>query len=215
MTVTTFDIVGTCPLMINSTRGINPLDPLHKEIRPLTSKKTKDRTEEDTMLMYRLKWEQALYYDPDLGPYLLAECVWKATQEAARISKNGKKIERGVVILGDPRLPLKYDGPRDLQGLWNAGIYVDIRNGKPQAGGAIMLSRPIFPEWSVTCSFNLENTVIEEQQFLSFVVFAGRLIGIGAYRRRFGRFSVWQNGVEIGENGRPIAAAKNSRRAAA
>lgn len=200
MPMITVTLEGVSPLMVNSARGLNPLDELTREVKALGTKRKK--TDEDTLLLLKTKFEQSLYYDRKLGPYLPAFNIRKCAIEAARKSKRGTAVQQGVAIVGDERLPLKYDGPRDPQKMWEAG-FADIRAAWA-SGRGIQASRALFREWSVEATFNLDYSVIEEQEFLSYLVLGGRIIGVGTYRDRFGRFTVWQSGAEIGDNGKPL-----------
>lgn len=184
----TIKLTGTGTLMMCNPRTANPLDEYSKAIKELTSKRKRtDKEEED---LRRLKWEAALYYDKELGPYVPTEMFWRSLQDAARLSREGKSIERGVTIAGD-KVRLDYDGPRKINDMFAAGKYVDVRQAKPRSGGLVIVARPIFPPpWHATFDVVYDPDQINQANLLAHADKAGKLIGIGTYRRSFGRYSV-------------------------
>jgi len=99
-------------------------------------------------------------------------------------------VERGIII-ADPAVPLDYDGPRDLAGLWNNGTgrFIDRRMAKINRA-PIVAVRPAFPDWSCTFRLELDEDVMSRDDFEYAAVKAGKMIHIGDYRRFFGAYSV-------------------------
>lgn len=186
------DVTGTVPLLMHNIRLADDQEPIVKDIKKLTAKKTK-KTEEDKMEIDRLSFAGGLYHDADLGPYIPAENVFRCLMEAGSLTRDGKKIERGV-FLHSTMAPLSYDGPRDIDSLWNGGTgkHVD-RRMVAVARQRIPRVRPIFPEWSFSMSMDIDGSIIDKDEFVDIFVKAGRLIGLGDYRRFYGKFTVEVN----------------------
>jgi hypothetical protein len=52
----------------------------------------------------------------------------------------------------------------------------------------VIRTRPIFPRWQVTVSGSLDTEQVDPDAFENIVDTAGRYIGLGDWRPRFGRF---------------------------
>src|SRR5947207_12190936 len=83
---------GTSPLLMHNGRLVDPLDPIVKKIKEVSSKRvTTDQDHED---MARLEWLGGIYFDGSVGPSIPAPNLMKCLIEGARLTRNGKKIER-------------------------------------------------------------------------------------------------------------------------
>jgi hypothetical protein len=140
--------------------------------------------------MRRIQFEGALYMDPEVGPYLPGPNIAKALLLAARIRRNGPKVERGLILVS-PINRLNYDGPRDASGLWN-----DLRfrftvpvKVPPRTGKTVMGARPIFQEWSCTATALTNPAVLPDDELLTIAQDAGQMIGVGDWRPWHGRFA--------------------------
>ena len=185
-----FTMKGSVPLMISSDHSANPLHPVAKEIKKLTGvrKKTDDLHEE----ILKLKWMACLYLDKDLGIYMPVANVWRSIHDAAKMSKSGKDIERGVQA--PPVIGFKIihtGGTNDPEKLYQNSEFIDVRMARPNGtGGKIPVARPIFREWSINASMMYDTDIIDEGRMRDFITMAGRYCGVGTYRRFFGRFDV-------------------------
>lgn len=207
-------IVGLRPLLMSNARLSNPLDPIRKELSKLTSKRTK--TETDHREIAHLEWLGGLYFTEQSGPYLPGENIEKALVEGARLTRAGKKIERGVVIDTEVN-PLAYDGPRTLDELWNARTEDTDGNTAGEAGGehrafALMKSvvvqrartirtRPRFTTWAVSAVGRYDDSVISLEELRTVASTAGNMIGLGDYRPRYGRFTAQVTEQDSAEQG--------------
>lgn len=197
------NIVGTSPLMVNSPRGIDPRDPIGKQIKLITDKGA-DMTDEDQEMVLRLKFEQSLYWEKEIGPYLPAYNIITSFQKAAGLTRKGQTIVRGVHLISSDQRPIEYDGPREIDPMWDAG-YADVRPVKPRNAGAVLGSRAMFKVWKISgLEVMLDLEQINRRNFLGFAALAGKVMGVGTYRRRYGRFAVWVDGEEIGTDGLPV-----------
>lgn len=179
-------LTGTAPLLMHNSQLADPLNPLVKEKKKVSSKRTK--TDDDHEEMARLEYLGGLYLIPGVGPYLPGQNVERALLDAARISKQGKKIERGVFIQTNEN-PIAYKGPRDAEGLW-ADTNFRLMASVKQQTARIMRCRPMFREWTCAAEGVLDPAVIDLADLVAIANTAGQMIGIGDWRPRYGRFAV-------------------------
>lgn len=181
-----FEIVlqGTGALLMHSSRLSNPLDPAAKALKRVSAKRTK--TDEDHLEMARLEHAGGLYHDASFGPFIPGENIARALVDGAKLTKRGVKVTRGVFISSDVN-PLSYDGPRDLEGLWEDPNFRHMASVK--VGTArVMRCRPTFSNWAVQAQGVLDTEVLELDELADIATTAGQLIGLGDWRPRFGRF---------------------------
>lgn len=180
-------LTGSTPLIMHNVQTADPLNHWAKEIAKITAKK-QNKTDADEVELSRLKFGAGLYYADDIGPYLPAANIFRSLIEAGTMTREGKKIERGVIFLQD-RAPLLYNGPRKLDDLWGDGStrFVDRRIVVVQRQ-RIVGTRPIFPEWGAMFEIEVDPEVINPEQFTDIAVKAGKSVGVGDYRRFYGRF---------------------------
>lgn len=182
-------LTGTQPLLMHNVQLGDPENEYVRDIGRLNALKSKitddQRSERDW-----LKFRGGLYYDDDDGPVLPAANVFRSLQQAASLTRNGKDIERGLVML-DESVPLEYDGPRTPETLWSNGKsrFVDRRMARVNRAPVVAI-RPRFNEWTAEFRFDLDEEVMNLDDFEFIAEKAGRLIRIGDYRRFFGGYSV-------------------------
>lgn len=177
-------LTGTAPLLMHNARLADPLDPVTKALKKVTGKRQK--TDDDHEEIARLEHAGSLYLDPDAGPYLPGQNVERALVDAARITKQGVKVQRGVFITTDIN-PLGYRGPRDADGLWADENYRHMASVKVQQART-MRCRPMFREWTVEADGILDPSVLDLEVLETIAVTGGQMIGLGDWRPRFGRF---------------------------
>jgi hypothetical protein len=182
-------LVGEAALVMHSGRLADPLDPAAKALKVAAKKPAKSRTDEDLEELARLEWVGGAYHDPDLGPYVPGENVERCLLDAARLTRQGKLIERGVLIMSDTN-PLAYSGPRDLAGLWADERFRLVRGVRnPGQSGRVMRCRPVFHRWTLDALGTFDASLIDAGPLQEIASTAGRLIGLGDWRPRYGRFT--------------------------
>ncbi len=175
---------GTTDLLMHNARLANPLDPAAKAVKVVTSKRTK--TDADHEELARLEHAGSLYCDEAVGPYIPGQNIERCLVDAAKVTKSGVKVTRGVFIYTDVN-PLAYPGPRDPDGLWadlNFRHFASVKVGTNR----IMRCRPVFRRWKVDAEGELDTSVLNLAELQSIAVTAGQMIGLGDYRPRYGRF---------------------------
>lgn len=179
---------GVAPLLMNNPQTINPDNEFTKLIKPIARKKTK-KTEEDEKTLRKLEFMARLYWDDSAGPVLPTYNFIQCLREAARITKQGKNIERGV-RLKQQFSKLEYEGPRTREELFDKGYY-DIRNVRNSgSGGSIMRIRPCFKDWKATFQINYLDSIISKNEIIEIAKLSGQIAGLGDFRQQFGKFDV-------------------------
>ena len=190
MQTLTIKLTGNGPILMHSDRLANPLDPIKKKMATISGKRKK--TDEDHEQMARIEWEAGMYHDADLGPYIPGRMIKSGLIAGAKKTKDGPKVKSGVLVMTD-KSPLEYKGPRDIEKMWAAGSFADIRSVVVQRA-RLMRCRPIFSDWSATFELMFDDTVVDRADILRFAETCGQMIGIGDYRPEnggdFGRFCV-------------------------
>lgn len=182
-------LTGTQPLLMHNVQLGDPENFYVREIGRLNALKGKITDDQRAERDY-LKWRGGFYYDDDLGPLLPAANVFRSLQQAAALTRNGKDIERGLVIL-DEQAALDYAGPRTPDDMWGDGKsrFVDRRMAKVNRAPVVAV-RPRFDEWSAAFRFSLDEDVMSMDDFEFIAEKAGRMIHIGDYRRFFGAYTI-------------------------
>lgn len=175
---------GTADLLMHNVRLANPLDPATKAMKAVTSKRVK--TDADHEELARLEHAGSLYSDEVVGPYIPGQNIERCLVDAAKVTKSGVKVTRGVFVYTDVN-PLAYPGPRDTASLWadqNFRHFASVKVGTSR----IMRCRPVFRTWKVDAEGELDTSVLNLSELRSIAVTAGQMIGLGDYRPRYGRF---------------------------
>jgi hypothetical protein len=193
----TLIISGVAPLVVHSDRGVNPADPLKREIAKYTGKRKK--TDEDHETISRLEFEMGLYWSDDFGPVMPVANVKKCLYEAAKKSKEGPKVKEGLLEM-ESIVPILYDGPRTIQGLYAEKDKYVYEVSVGVMGKRTMRTRPRFPEWMLEVPFIIDTERLDATDFLRFAETAGRYVGLCERRPMFGRFDVIVQ-TEGGSNG--------------
>ena len=183
-----FRITGTCPLMLNNPQTVNPMNVYAKEIKALTSKRSK--TDEDQNEIFHLKFLASCYYN-DKGQYILpANMIAKSFEAGAKENKLGAKFQRSVFVNEDCLLKFKDNGcsPEEL---WqnHSETYVDIRPVGVQKS-KIVTARMIVPEWSLEGEMEFDETQLNKSEVWLALTNAGLRYGIGTYRQCYGRYKI-------------------------
>ncbi|HEY9474166.1 MAG TPA: hypothetical protein VIS06_09985 [Mycobacteriales bacterium] len=178
---------GTRPLLMHNVQLASPMNLYAKRLKALNSKRNK--TDDDRMDIARVEFEGSLYFDDGMGPYIPAQNLFRSLVAGARLTKAGKKVERGLVMT-EFMLPLGYKGPRTVEGLWGGGesSFVDIRPVTVQRN-KVDRCRPIFREWAVEAEALIDPKVIEFEEFVEIASAAGAMEGLGDFRQMYGRFT--------------------------
>lgn len=180
-------ITGTRPFLSHADTLSDPLNPLTKYHKSLSSKRKK--TDEDYALLAESQLVTSCYYDEQLGFVMNGEMIEACIKSGAKLNKLGKVIDRAI-MLTDVVFPMTIKNcPANPQELANNPDFIYAKSVK--IGTARVMSyRPIFRDWSVEFGLMFDEEQITKEELLMVLENAGNLCGVGDWRPRFGRFSV-------------------------
>jgi hypothetical protein len=177
------DITGTTPLVMHNIQMADPTNKLVKEIKGLTSKPAKQKTDEDALEVARLEFLGGLYGPDDLYDYVYVPCwnVVRSFENAARQWRQGATIIRALTVTEEVAR-LEFGGPHDPAKLWADGRYswttsVGIQRSKTQR------TRPIFRQWSLETDLIFDEEVMDRADLERAAERAGRVEGLGDARK--------------------------------
>jgi hypothetical protein len=178
------EIAGINKLLMHNARLSDPLDPHTKRLAEITSKRKK--TDEDHREMARREWLGALYWNATHGIHIPGSNIERMLLDAARLSRDGKTVERGLFV-SDDYCRLIYQGPQSPETLIdneNFRFRASIKVGQQR----VMRTRPAFEDWSLVANGHFDEDQISPDKLKIFVKRAGSLVGLGDWRPRYGRF---------------------------
>lgn len=170
---------------MHNGRLADPLNPFAKNLKELTSKRTK--TDSDHAKISELEWHGGLYVDPEGRPCVPGENIESAFVASAKKLKLGKVAQ--AAILSDGLWPLVYDGPTEPDALFADARFRDVR-GVKVGQARVMRTRPIFRVWELKFDVAYESDDLNEGQVIQMLEIMSKAIGLGEYRPKFGRFRV-------------------------
>jgi hypothetical protein len=181
------ELTGTEALLMHNARLADPLDPMAKALKQVTGKTKK--TDDDHLDMARLEFLGGLYYDDVAGPYIPGDNISRMLVDAGRKRKLGTKVTAGCFVTSSIN-PLAYGSgePRTPQELWDCGRFSHRASAKVGMQ-RVNRTRPHFPVWSTSAAIYLDTEVLDEGDLRTLVDLGGRLVGLGDWRPRFGRFT--------------------------
>ena len=179
-------LTGISPLILHNGALANPLNPIVKKIKPMTSKKKK--TEEDMQKIMELEWLGSLYTNAK-GQIVIPDTMLEATLiGAAKKNRRGKQFQAGV-FSNERNFVLDYEGPKEAEKLkddenFQLDVMVRVQQNK------VLRRRPIFHNWGVTVSIKYDETQVSVGDVIEALEIAGSVVGFGDWRPKFGRFDV-------------------------
>lgn len=181
-----FQIVGTTSLLMHNAQLSDPLNPITRQLKDVSSKRTK--TMDDHEEMARIEFMGGLYCDDEIGPFIPGVNLHRCLVEGAKLNKLGRHVERGVIVK-DEMLPLGYKGPRNPDDLWKDANFVS-RLSVGVTTSRVMRTRPMFRTWALEADLVVDQGQLDLNQITEIAEKAGLMIGLGDYRPRYGRFDV-------------------------
>ena len=184
-------------LMTHSGRMKNPLNEYYKVLKKLTDNRKK--TDAHYLEISRIEWEGGLYLNDGVVA-IPGACIDASLFNGAKKTKNGVNWKQGATVL-EEFCPLKYKGKMiKLNGNKNGEIpnpmldefyplHLDMRpeivNKK-----AVLRSRPIFYDWSLTFTVLYDDEVFDERTIIEIIKKTGKYIGLCEKRPRIGGFEL-------------------------
>ena len=192
------DIQGTTTLLMHSPKCVNPLHPLKKAMNKLTAPRKK--TDEIHEAVSHLEWMCAAYFNEDISRpiddyltkdmylYIPTDCFMKSFVEGARSFKMGKHMTQFVTIQG---IEAAFDPHTDMPitQMWKDPRFRDVRN-VTVGRSKVMRTRPRFDKWSSVLEVRYDDTKIDFETICAAVDYAGRYVGVGDFRPKYGLYAV-------------------------
>lgn len=187
-----FTLKGISALIMCKDTLVDPFDPVTKDYKKLTSIRGKNRTEKVELELQRKGWEAMLYWDEKLGAYVPMEAILRSIEGGARKTKNGAMIREATFFDAD-RVPLKYEGPKKKDELYEGGFI--YRRSVVQGQSRVMKTRPKFPTpWTLSFELSYDPDAAKRDQIIAAAEMAGKYCGLLDVRPAlggcFGRFEV-------------------------
>ncbi len=187
LTEATFRLTGRTPLLMHNVRLADPLNEYAKAVSNLTARKKSLTDVEFAAEKARLQFLGGLYWDDEFGLHLPGYNVFRCFVEGARMSKNGIKLEQGIVDY-TPKCAVephtdKYD---DAEKIMADGHYFTTMVKIGQS--TVPSTRPQFIQWALEINFTFDTTIVDEPILVAAGEAAGRFRGLGDGRLKgYGR----------------------------
>lgn len=178
-------LTGVSPFLMHNGRLSDPLSPIVKEMKAISGKRKK--VDADLEELARLEFLGGSYADKNGCPIVPGELIEAALVNGAKKSKLGKVFKAAVFCEGD--FLLKYDGPKTMEKLWKDEKFRLTCAARVQ-NSRIMRTRPMFEKWELIADVEFLDDVVQEKDVMDAIIEAGRTVGIGDWRPKFGRFNV-------------------------
>jgi hypothetical protein len=180
-------VTGTKRLLMHSGRLADPLDPITQDLARLTSKRPK--TVADHKQISKVEWYGSLWLCDDL-PCIPADAIMGAFVGGAKVLKRGPLAEAGIAVEHDALLV--YDGPADVDELWESGKFFFRAGVKVGINAKTMRTRPSFKDWYAEFDVSYLPSIIDRAHVVQALEQAGVRRGLGDWRPRNGTFEVKQ-----------------------
>jgi len=180
----TVRIKGVCPMLMHGDRTANPLDYYAKALKKVTSKRNK--TEDDHAEISRLEFEAGMYYDKTY--YIPAANIEATLLASAKHSKSGTLIKQALLVPENGTFEFT-DSSVEPAKLYDKNGYVDMRTVKIGTSKTVR-TRPIFHDWECSFVAFLDPVKMDTDILKEVVENAGKYVGLGDYRPRYGRFEL-------------------------
>jgi hypothetical protein len=179
-----FTIESISPMLMHSDRTANPLNPHTKALKAITGKRKK--TDDDHYEIAKLEFIASCYFNSRWHiPAANFEAMLLAS---AKHFKLGTTIKQALLVPDDAEFIFS-DSKLKPEDLFRIDEYVDQRTVKVGTAKTIR-TRPIFNSYKVKFTCWLDTDKMNLEQLQQIVENAGKYVGLGDYRPRYGRFEV-------------------------
>lgn len=185
----TYKLTGLVPLVLHNARLSDALDKWTRLVAEISSKQNK--TEADIMEMARREWFGGLYLNDDDKIIMPSQNLERMIMDAAKATRMGKAVLKALIVPSFEGSILNFPGQRkSLDALWDSGDY-SLRASCKVGKSRVMRTRPMIPEWSLEFTAQWDEDVIKStKQVDDFVELGGRMVGLGDWRPKYGRFTM-------------------------
>lgn len=186
-------IRGVVPCLMCNGQSADPLNPYAKAIKQLGETSSKKRTDDWYLRMYQTQFESSLYVNENGQPYWPEDNILAMILTAAKSKRGLATLLAGGGLFVHEAHPLEYDGPKDVKGLYADSRFV-LRcmavNGSGPQKKRVVTCRPIFRQWELPLTLVYETEIVNKDEILRCLQYAGARVGLSNWRPRYGRFVV-------------------------
>jgi len=177
-------IKGETTLIMHSCAAVNPLHPLAKAMKKVTS--IRNKTEDDLETLANLEWEAGLYWDDKIGLYMPGENVEACIREGAKARKKGKDIVKGFSVT-ELKIPVDIGEKLTLEQMRDDYRFRDTRPMKVKTS-RVMRTRPRFNNWRLEFDAVYDENMLDFATIVSAIEYAGQYVGLCDSRPKYGKF---------------------------
>lgn len=177
-----FKIKSQSPMLMHSDRTANPMNEYTKKLKAITGKRKK--TDDDHLEIAKIEFEASCYFDT--GWYIPSANFEAMLLASAKHFKLGTTIKQALLVPDNSEFIFD-DCDISPEDLFSVSEYVDQRTVKVGTAKTIR-TRPIFKTWETTFTCWLDTDKMDVDTLEQIVANAGKYVGLGDYRPRFGRF---------------------------
>jgi len=180
-------ISSSAPMLQHNGELVCPTNKWALAMKEITKKRAK--TAADLIELARLEYYGGIVLTDEGRPGVPGEWLEACIKEGAKKTKQGKEATATVVV--DGIFPLEYKGPQTVEDLWadKSGKFVKSC-GARIAQAKVWRTRPMFPVWKLTFCLEYLHDIVDEKTVLDWLETAGRVVGIGDWRPKYGRFVI-------------------------
>lgn len=187
-----YTIQGIRPLLLHNGRTIDPLDPFAIEKKRISA--IRNKTEDDYRKLAEIEWEACLYWSDELGLYVPTDNLDAMLIEGAKKRRLGPKAKSGMFVDAEYGIPIQNPPgmPRntDLEGMRKHASF-RFRRAAAINKAKVMVTRVMVPTgWKITFTIEFDESLLNERNVDEMLTDAGKEVGVGTYRPKFGRFIV-------------------------
>lgn len=193
--------IGIRPLIMGNPQTVQLSNPYSVASREFNGAMKAARKKQDENILLELEakqsrndWESSAYWDGEKKEFYLPDTVIMASiKGGAQIAKKGKDVERALVM-NETEAYVKTG--RKFKTLDDAYADASFRlegpcKVPPKTGALIWKTRCMMPTgWEIEFSLDYDETIIAKKSVFEACEQAGRLVGMGSWRPKFGRFTV-------------------------
>ena len=184
-----FRLSGQSPLLCHNGQTADPRNSYAKAMKAISGKRKK--TDADLEELARIEWLAGLYRTSN-DLVVTSHILESAFVAGAKKSKRGQQAKSGLFV--PDHASLMFEGKpgvindETLNQMYESDAYT-FTCGVKVGMSKVMRTRPIFKDWSLVVTVQYDPDLLNQQEVKDFVVDAGRQVGIGDWRPKYGRFS--------------------------
>ena len=177
---------GVCPLLMHNGQTADPINHFSRAIKAISGKRKK--VDADYIEMSRLEWYASIYVNEENQIIIPSDNIDATLINGAKKQKLGSVAKSALWVNHDAVLVHSKSG-LSIDELWADETTRFIKAVKIGTS-KVMRTRPVFKDWSCVIDVDYDELQLNEETVISIFIDAGRMVGIGDWRPRFGRFEV-------------------------